>query len=450
MKKYLFLVISIILCSCNKDQDDFQSDFKGQLAWAKTFGGSLEDKATSVVATPDGGVLVVGYTKSNNGDVIKTHAGADVLITKIDASGNTVYSKTIGGSLDDFGYSIIRTSDNNYVISGYSGSADFDVPSNQGFHDFYIVKINENADIIWSKSYGFSSHDHAHKIIQTQDGGFFVAGFSDYSGIIGAPDNGEGHTIGHKATNPYSVQHGVGEFMGIKLDAQGEFLWYRYYGGTQNDRVNDIVETNDGGIIMVGYSESQDFDVENPKGSYDYWVINLDKDGHLHWKKSFGGSDIDQAYGIAKTDFNSYLIVGQSNSVDGDISSHIGNSDIWVIHINHHGDLLWEKSFGGVQFETAYSIKKNKNGRFYIAGNSRSNDVFTNIGQNDALLIEIDAHPNTGIYWSKTFGGSSFDIAYDFTQTTDGSIILVGDTESNDNDFTLNKGSLDQFVIKVE
>lgn len=450
MKKYLFLVISIILCSCNKDQDDFQSDFKGQLAWAKTFGGSLEDKATSVVATPDGGVLVVGYTKSNNGDVIKTHAGADVLITKIDASGNTVYSKTIGGSLDDFGYSIIRTSDNNYVISGYSGSADFDVPSNQGFHDFYIVKINENADIIWSKSYGFSSHDHAHKIIQTQDGGFFVAGFSDYSGIIGAPDNGEGHTIGHKATNPYSVQHGVGEFMGIKLDAQGEFLWYRYYGGTQNDRVNDIVETNDGGIIMVGYSESQDFDVENPKGSYDYWVINLDKDGHLHWKKSFGGSDIDQAYGIAKTDFNSYLIVGQSNSVDGDISSHIGNSDIWVIHINHHGDLLWEKSFGGVQFETAYSIKKNKNGRFYIAGNSRSNDVFTNIGQNDALLIEIDAHPNTGIYWSKTFGGSSFDIAYDFIQTTDGSIILVGDTESNDNDFTLNKGSLDQFVIKVE
>ena len=287
MKKHLFLIISITLCSCNKDQVDFQSDFKGQLAWAKTFGGSLEDKANSVVATPDGGVLVVGYTKSNNGDVIKTHAGADVLITKIDASGNTVYSKTIGGSLDDFGYSIIRTSDNNYVISGYSGSADFDVPSNQGFHDFYIVKINENADIIWSKSYGFSSHDHAHKIIQTQDGGFFVAGFSDYSGIIGAPDNGEGHTIGHKATNPYSVQHGVGEFMGIKLDAQGDFLWYRYYGGTQNDRVNDIVETNDGGIIMVGYSESQDFDVENPKGSYDYWVINLDKDGHLHWKKSF-------------------------------------------------------------------------------------------------------------------------------------------------------------------
>ena len=389
MKKYLFLVISIILCSCNKDQDDFLSDFKGQLAWTKTFGGSLEDKATSVVATPDGGVLVVGYTKSNNGDVIKTHAGADVLITKIDASGNTVYSKTIGGSLDDFGYSIIRTSVNNYVISGYSGSADFDVPSNQGFHDFYIVKINENADIIWSKSYGFSSHDHAHKIIQTQDGGFFVAGFSDYSGIIGAPDNGEGHTIGHKTTNSNSVQHGVGEFMGIKLDAQGEFLWYRYYGGTQNDRVNDIVETNDGGIIMVGYSESQDFDVENPKGSYDYWVINLDKDGHLHWKKSFGGSDIDQAYGIAKTDFNSYLIVGQSNSVDGDISSHIGNSDIWVIHINHHGDLLWEKSFGGVQFETAYSIKKNKNGRFY-SGDTRAVEIEVQLNREAFCRAEID------------------------------------------------------------
>jgi len=314
--------------------------------------------------------------------------------------------------------------------------------------DIFIIKINESGATLWSKVYGFSSHDHAHKIIQTRDGGFFVAGFADYSGLSGQPDNGEGHQMDRNST---SVQHGSGEFFGIKLDAQGEFLWFRYYGGTQNERVSDIVEANDGGIVMAGYTESSDFDVEGAKGSYDYWVIKIDEMGHLHWKKNYGGSDIDQAYGIVKTDYNSYLIVGQSNSMDGNISNPIGNSDVWVIHIDDHGHLIWNKSFGGTQFDTALSIKKLSNNQFVIAGHTRSNDnQFTNAGQNDAFLMGIDAQPNSGVLWRKTFGGSNFDFATDVTQTADGSFVLVGDTQSNNGDFTLNKGLNDRFVIKVK
>jgi hypothetical protein len=121
-----------------------------------------------------------------------------------------IWTKTIGGSLNDYGMSIIATTDGNYVIAGYRASSNGDVPGNVGQHDFYIAKLTEQGNIIWSKNYGFSGHDHAHKIIQTKDGGFFIAGFADYSGIDesgGTQDNGAGHEIGHK-----NVLHGVGEY----------------------------------------------------------------------------------------------------------------------------------------------------------------------------------------------------------------------------------------------
>lgn len=446
MKKGLYIGLFLaFLYSCDSKDSVATPSFEGKVEWAKTIGGSSEDITNSVVATPDGGLIVVGYTQSNDGDILKTHNLIDLWVTRLDKNGEVIWNKTYGGSGDDYGYSVIKTSDDNYVIAGYSGSTDFDVPSNQGFHDFYILKIDGNGEKLWTKSYGFPSHDHAHKIIQMKDGGFFVAGFADYAGLTGQGGNGEGHQMGR------NVLHGVGEFFGIRLDANGNSLWFRYYGGTMNDRVNDIVEDEDGGIIMVGYTESADFDVDINKGSYDYWAINIDAEGHLHWKKTFGGPDIDQAYGIVKTDFNSYLIVGQSNSTEGDISNPKGNSDVWVVHINHHGELIWEKSFGGGQFETATAIKKTGYNQFVIVGHSRSNDnQLTNKGQNDIYLLEIDAYANTTAHWQKTFGGSNFDLANDVAQTNDGKLYIVGDTQSNDGVFTINKGMNDRFVLKLE
>jgi hypothetical protein len=447
MRKVLFFGFLLLLSSCSKDEV-IENRVEGTTVWSKTLGGSLDDATTGVVGTSDGGLIVVGYSKSSDGDVNKIYSSNDIWLTKLDVNGDVVWNKTLGGSDDDYAINIIKTSDSNYVVAGYSGSSDFDVPRNLGMHDFFIFKMNENGAIIWSKVYGFSSHDHAHKIIQTRDGGFFVAGYADYAGIDGQPGNGEGHEMDR---NSNTVQHGVGEFFGIKLNALGEFQWYRYYGGTQNDRVNDIIEANDGGIVMVGYSESNDFDVVGAKGSYDYWVIKIDASGHLHWKKNYGGSDIDQAYGIAKTDHNSYLIVGQSNSTDGDVTNPKGNSDVWVIHIDDHGHLIWDKSFGGSQFETGYAIKKSSNNQYVVLGHSRSNDnQIINKGQNDVYLLGFDTQPNSGVLWQKTFGGSSFDFGYDLAQMLDGSWALVGLTQSNDGDFTLNKGMNDRFIVKMK
>lgn len=453
MKKLVFFFCLILIFeSCSKDNSNEINEFKATLDWSKTFGGSQIENSNSIVSTSDGGFLVLGYTDSNDGDVVKFHDLKDIWLTKIDNNGQLEWQKTIGGSLDDFGYSIIASTDGNYVIAGYSGSSDGDVPSNLGFHDFYITKITEQGNIIWKKSYGFSSHDHAHKIIQTRDGGYFVAGFADYSGIDasgGTGNNGVGHEMRGGASN--STLHGVGEYFGIKLNSDGDFQWYRYFGGTMNDRVNDIVEANDGGIIMVGFSESTDFDITNNKGTYDYWVIKIHENGDLHWKKNYGGTGIDQAFGITKTDNNSYLIVGRTNSIDGDIKNAKGNFDAWVIHINDHGDLLWEKSFGSSDYDVATSIKKINNGHFVIIGNSRSNiENQQNNGQNDFWAFEIDNKPNSTTYWHKTLGGSNIDIATDFIQTKNNELIIIGESQSNDFDVPSNKGNTDLWVVKLK
>lgn len=440
----------MVLFSCSKDESDNQNEikFQGQLIWNKSFGGSSDEKVSSVVTTPDGGCLVLGYTDSQDNGLPISKGMIDVWLSKFDTNGTLIWTKTIGGSLNDYGMSICKTNDENFVIAGYSESSDGDVPGNVGLHDFFITKINQFGTIIWSKNYGFISHDHAHKIIQLSNGDFFVAGFANYDGIIGTAgdgNHGEGHSLKTKNT-----LHGTGEYFGIRLDVNGNFKWYRYFGGMQNDRVNDIVETNDGGIILAGYSESNNFDVTNNKGSYDFWVVKLGFDGHLHWKENYGGTGIDQAFSIAKTNFNSYIIAGRSNSQDKDISNPLGSFDAWVIHIDQHGKLLWNKNFGTNQFDGISSIKKLNNGNFGIVGNTRGAfPSLPNFGENDFWYLEIDANPNSKVLFQKNFGGENIDIASDFAETEKNEIIIVGESQSNSNHAISNKGFNDLLILKL-
>jgi hypothetical protein len=244
--------------------------------------------------------------------------------------------------------------------------------------------------------------------------------------------------------------HGVGEYYGIKLNASGEKEWDVYFGGTQNDRVYDVLESNDRGLIMVGYSESSDFDVTDNHGSYDYWVLKINSTGNLVWKKSFGGSGLDQAYGIAKSVNNTYLIAGTSNSTDGDITSNKGNNDVWVVNIDDNGNKIWDRSFGGTGFDFANSISALSNGNFVISGHTRSSDldINDNKGENDFWALIIS--PSGRLLWQKTFGGSSYDFAYDAKETKDKGIVIIGETESNDLDIDENKGIKDLLIIKVK
>nr|WP_298995902.1 hypothetical protein [uncultured Allomuricauda sp.] len=446
MKKIVLLVIIIGFCSCNNSDDNetasMSFDFLGELDWVQSFGGSGEDTAQSVIQTSDGGYAVLGFTNSTDGDLAgKSLNVNDYWLLKLDADGNLQWNKTYGGSKDDRGQSVIQTNDGGYAIVGYAMSDDGDGSNNEGFHDNWILRLDASGTILWEKSFGFSGHDHSYDVVQTSDGGFFFSGFLDVTS-----SEGEGNT----GKSPYLTRHGVGEFWGTRLDANGDLIWRRYFGGTNNDRSFGVVEANDGGLVMVGASESDDFDISNSKGSYDFWVVKVSAKGEMLWEKSFGGTGIDKAYAVVKTQDNAYAIVGNTFSVDTDISKNNGESDVWLIKVSDSGDLLWEKTFGGTAFDAARGLGTTADGGFVIAGNSKSLDgnATQNNGENDLWIIKTDAEGN--VLFEKSFGGADLDFGFDALEDAEGNLVLVGESSTALSSNKEHQGSTDLVILRIK
>ena len=447
MKKILvILVILNYITSCSTDDVgstnlENKTAFIGEVDWIKSFGGSGEETLRSVIQTSDGGYAMLGFSNSTNGDLIdKNSAVNDYWLLKLDASGDLQWSKTYGGSKDDRGQSLVQTKDGGFALTGYAMSDDGDGSNNEGFHDNWVVKLNSQGTIEWEKSFGFSGHDHSYDILQTNDGGYYFVGFLDITSA-----RADGYTEKRSSL----TSHGVGEFWGTKIDNKGNLQWRGYFGGSNNDRAHSVVQSNDGGYVMAGFTESEDFDISNSRGSYDFWVVKNDKNGNLLWEYSFGGSGIEIAQDIANTADGGYVITGHTFSNDTDVSNNKGESDIWLIKIDDEGNLVWQKTFGGTAFDAAESVSPSKDGGFILVGNSKSNDKYAsvNTGENDIWLIKTDANGN--MVWQKTFGGTGLDYGFDAIETEDNSILLVGETTSTNFSKLQNKGLSDAVVIKI-
>ncbi len=448
VQRSLLAFFIFLLISCTYDQETLPGteetalSFKGELAWIQNYGGSGEDTPRAVIETNDGGFAIFGFSNSVDGDLMgKSTAVNDYWLLRTNAEGDVLWSKTYGGSKDDRGQSVIQTADGGFAITGYAMSDDGDASNNEGFHDNWILKLDAQGGIEWEQSFGFSGHDHSYDLVQSDDGGLFFTGFLD---ITSARADGY-------VDKSYSLtRHGVGEFWGTKLNAQGQLQWRKYFGGTNNDRAHAVVTGHDGGFVMAGFSESDDFDVSSPRGSYDFWAVKIDADGSLLWEHSYGGSGIDIAQDIAKTSDGGYVIAGSTISTDGDISMSHGGSDVWVITIDNNGALLWEKTYGGSGFDAAEGIEPTVDGGYIISGNSKSmdQDLSFNAGENDMWLLKIDALGTP--VWQRSFGGADLDFGFDALETKEGHLLLVGETKSSRMETLENKGLTDVILLKVE
>jgi hypothetical protein len=448
MKQFVYIFLFLIVVSCSKDAEvaninnQAVSNFLGEVEYVKNYGGSGEDTAQAIIATADGGYAVFGFSNSTDGDInAKTTDVNDYWLLKFDAEGNLEWNKVYGGSKDDRGQNLVQTSDGGYALTGYAKSDDGDASNNEGFHDNWVVKLDAFGTIEWEKSFGFSGHDHSYDILQTDDDGFFFVGFLDITSARADGNTEKGNSL---------TRHGVGEFWGTKIDPKGDLQWRGYFGGTNNDRAHAVVQADDGGFVMAGFTESDDFDISNTRGSYDFWVVKVDDKGNLVWESSFGGSGIEISQDIAKTNDGGYVITGNTFSSDTDVSKNNGESDIWLVKIDANGSLVWEKTFGGTQFDAAQGVIASKDGGFIVTGNSKSADVdvVANAGENDIWVIKTD---DKGIIvWQKTFGGAGLDFGFDAIETDEGGIILVGETSSPDFSDLQNKGKSDVVVIKIK
>lgn len=439
IKKISLLAILFLCAHCSKDDEiEAPNINSSETEFVKTFGGTKNDVFQSVVKTTDGGYAILGYTQSNNFDIIdKTNESFDFWLLKFSADDDLLWSKTFGGSDDDRGADIIATNDGGFALLGYSKSADNDVSQNEGAQDFWFIKITADGTISWQKTFGFSGADVGTTFVQTSDNGYLITGVLDVSA-----SNGQGNS-------KTAQKHAGGDVWALKLDNSGTLEWSRFFGGSFTDTPFGVVETADNNYIIAASSDSEDFNISNNKGTYDFWVLKISNDGNLLWEKSFGGTKIDEPRGITNTNDGNFIVVGDTRSQDKDVRVNNGGADLWILKISSDGNLIWEKTYGGSNFDVARSISKTQDNGFIIAGNSRSsNSDFTNQGQSDAWILKVDNSGNK--IWQKFVGGSQNEFLFDAIQLKNQAIIAVGESSSSDNQIPDNKGFSDGLVIKIK
>jgi hypothetical protein len=358
--------------------------------WQKTYGGSSDDAAWFIQQTNDGGYIVAGETNSFG-------AGrADVYVIKLDENGNMVWEKTYGGNDYDIAFSIQQTSDGGYIVAGRTNSF------GTGDWDVYVIKLDENGNMVWEKTYGGNDYDIAFSIKQTKDGGYIVAGGTKSFGA------------------------GRADVYVIKLDENGNKIWEKTYGGSNDDLALSIQQTSDGGYIVAG--ETNFFGAED----WDVYVIKLDENGNMVWEKTYGGNDYDEAISIQQTSDGGYIVAGRTKSFGA------GDYNVYVIKLDANGNELWEKTYGGSNDDLAFSIQQTKDGGYIVAGGTNSFGA----GRADVYVIKFDENGNK--IWEKTYGGSNDDLAFSIQQTKDGGYIVAGYTNS------FGTGEGDVYVIKLD
>ena len=414
------------------------------IQWELSLGGTDIDDATSIAITRDSGLIVSGFTQSDNGIFFsQNHGDDDYYIVKLDKSGNVQWQRLYGGSDEDIPSTIQQTRDGGYFIAGYSYSNDGDVTGNHGGVDYWVVKIDSSGNIQWEHCYGGSDGDVANSAAQTKDGGYIVAGTSlSINGDVTPPSIRTGN--------------GKGDFCWVvKLDSIGNIQWEHSYGGSIADNAQNISQTYDGGYIISGDAIGNGGDVTGNHGDADYWVVKIDSMGNKLWEKSFGGSGTDQSYSMQQTRDSGFIITGYSNSINGDVTGNHGGYDCWVIKLNDTGKIIWENSYGGSNndgsgyFGACNSIVQTKEGGYIIAIGSNSNDqeVTGNHGNYDYWIVKIDSLGK--IQWEQSYGGSDDDEPTSIQQALDGGYVIVGGSSSIDGEVTDNHGKIDYWIVKL-
>jgi len=318
------------------------------------------------------------------------------IISKIDTKHKIVWEKTFGGKYYDGANSIVQTKDGGYAVAGWTESF------GNGYTDMWVVKLDRYGNKEWSKTFGGNNWEMACSIIQTKDGGYVVAGYTN------------------------SFGNGVGDMWILKLDNKGNKEWSKTFGGSDEDEAWSIIQTKDGGFVVAGWTESFG------NGKSDMWIVKLDKNGKKIWSKTFGGSDEDEAYSIIQTKDGGYAVAGYTYSFGN------GETDMWIVKLDRYGNKEWSKTFGGSDYDRAYSIIQTKDGGYAVAGYTKS---FGNGGK-DMWILKLDNKGNKE--WSKTFGGSDEDEAKSIIQTKDGGYAVAGGTKSFGN------GKSDMWIVKLD
>ncbi|QMU27538.1 T9SS type A sorting domain-containing protein [Adhaeribacter radiodurans] len=496
--------------SAGKGQSDFwlvKTDANKKKIWDKSFGGKGTEKLAVIVPAVGGGYLLGGSSASGkDGDKSEANKGKnDYWLVKVDASGNKLWDKTIGGNLDDNLSAIVATPDGGYLLGG-SSQSDISGDKSEGNKgepdeftgtpsDFWIVKVDNKGNKVWDTTIGNAPDDVLSSIIPTPDGNYLLGGYStstdDDTDYWVIKINAKGEQIWNKTYNrEYSdrltalvttpeggyLLVGISGFetygyWAIKTDSKGNVIWDKFFLGSSIAcfacEVNysfpvDILPTSNNHYLLAGYTWSnQGFDrTEENRGNQDYWLVEIDENGQKISDKSFGARNSDELAAIIATPSGGFLLGGHSNSNSGYEKSENskGNYDFWLIETKisafpSSSLAAWNLRYGGSSSDFLTTVLPTNDGGYLLGGYSsspKSGDKSQNsYGKNDYWVVKTDAAGNK--LWDKRYGGSADDYLKSMVPTTDGGFLLGGSSESgsNGNKMAISKGGRDIWLVKI-
>ncbi len=430
--KCLSISISIFLNICVSAQIPGKE-------WDKTYGGKKDEELKVVFQISDGGYIIAGSTKSNSNN----KGGYDFVVQKLNAQGSLQWQRSFGGDKDDVLTSMLPLADGGFIIGGSSASGKSPVISQNswGETDFWILRINKKGEKLWDKRFGGISIDNLTSIDLTSDGGFILGGYtwSDNNGNIS------------------DTSRGKSDYWILKINANGDKLWDKRFGGVDYDELYKVKEAVGGGYILAGYSYygiSGD-KTEAGQGNCDYWVVKTDGNGNKLWDKRFGGLDYEHLYDMTQSTTGDIYLGGDSRSkASGDKSqSSRGKYDFWVVKMNSNGNKIWDRRFGGKEFDVLNCMQIASDGSVLVGGESVSgadgDKSQISKGQSDYWLLKIDAAGDK--VWDVSFGGAENDYLQSFQETNDGGYILGGISRSNISGDKSQKanGGYDFWIVKA-
>lgn len=413
------------------------------------------------------------------------------------------WQKSIGGNAGEYLYCVKQTADGGFIMGGMSesGISGDKTENSNGNWDFWIIKTDVDGNIQWQNTIGGTDYDQLATIQQTPDGGYIVGGTSDsnISGDKTEDSNGLSDFWVMKLDNAGTIQwqkviggvggdqlasvqqttdggyllggfsdsdisgdktedsYGLLDYWIVKIDNIGTIQWQKTIGGGNYDNLQSLQQTADGGYILGGYSESDisGNKTENSNGAADYWIIKTDSLGNIQWQNTIGGSNYDELFSIHQTVDGGYIMGGRSLSdLSGDKTENSnGSYDYWMVKTDASGNIQWQHSIGGSGNDLFYSLKPTTDGGYIMGGFSASgisgDKTENSIGAHDFWVVKTN---NTGtIQWQNTIGGSDEEILIDILETTDGGFMLAGSSDSeNSGDMTdVNNGADDFCIVKL-
>lgn len=348
-------------------------------------GGALYDGARGCVATSDGGCLTVGLTKSfGAGDY-------DLYVVRFNSAGDTLWTRSIGDSLGNYGYAAVVADDGGFVIAGGT-----ETPGT-GDQNGWIVKLNATGDTVWTRTFGGTGIDWLTSIVSDGSGGYIAGGtygapasdfwlfkISDegdsvWSTIIDRGDREEGEGVVQTADGGYLiggsalVTHGLTQdLLLVKVDAAGGFLWEKSYDWGGNEYCHGIAASEDGGFFLTGqYS---------PGSNSDAYIMKVDAAGDSVWMTGIGGPGNDKANGIVATAAGGAILTGFRREPG------VPEYDLYLAKTSSTGDTLWTRTFGEASYEIGYAVTRSSDGKYFVAGATKS----IGAGDYDVYVLKFD------------------------------------------------------------